>query len=397
MGPTDRGGTGPNGERALPGWLSGRVALLGALAISLAVLVGFSISLLGGVGSSSNRTAAAIPQQKFFGIAQGIFRFDTEDLRTMAATGIGTDRFLLDWAVVQPTPKGPLAWPDKAIGALASHGIEAIPYLWGSPKWVAASQPDAPVDSPQQEEAWRSFLEATVARYGPRGSYWTNGYVQQYGATAKPVPIRAWQIWNEPNLKKFFTPGADVNESAQKYARLLQISNDAIKGQDPQARIILAGLPGFGDVTASELFDALYGVPGFKGSYDAAALHPYAPNVEDLGRQIAQLRATMGEHGDQDTPLWLTELGWGSGAPDRFRLNKGLAGQAQLLNGAFELILNHRRAWNVQRVFWFDWRDPAPASQLAGTCSFCLSAGLLRYTRQPKPSYLAFKNFAGGD
>ena len=63
----------------------------------------------------------------------------------------------------------------------------------------------------------------------------------------------------------------------------------------------------------------------------------------------------------------------------------------------FELILNHRRAWNVQRVFWFDWRDPAPASKLVGTCSFCLSAGLLRYTRDPKPSYLAFKKFAGGD
>ena len=396
MGPTDRGGKGSIAEGARSGLLSRRGALFGALAISLAVLVGFSISLLGGVGSSSSRTAAAIPQQKFFGIAQGIFRFDTQDLQTMAATGIGTDRFLLDWAVVQPTPNGPLAWPDKAIGALASHGIEAIPYVWGSPKWVTAAQQNAPVDSPQHEAAWQSFLKAAVARYGPKGSYWSGAYAQQYGANAKPVPIRAWQVWNEPNLKKFFTPGPDVNASAQKYARLVRISHDAIKGQDPRARIVLAGMPGFGDVTASEFLAALYGAPGFKGAYDAAALHPYAPNVEDLGHQIDQLRTTMAEHGDQDTPLWLTELGWGSGPPDRFRLNKGLAGQANLLNGAFELILNHRRAWKVQRVFWFDWRDPAPASQLAGTCSFCLSAGLLKYTRDPKPSYLAFKRFAGG-
>ena len=92
----------------MPGRVSGRAALIGALAISLAAVVGFSISLLGGVGSSSSRTAAAIPQQQFFGIAQGITRFDTEDLQTMAATGVGTDRFLLDWAVVQPTPNGPL-------------------------------------------------------------------------------------------------------------------------------------------------------------------------------------------------------------------------------------------------------------------------------------------------
>ena len=102
-------------------------------------------------------------------------------------------------------------------------------------------------------------------------------------------------------------------------------------------RIVLAGLPGFGDVTAWDFLDALYGVPGIKRYFDAAALHPYAPELEELGAQIDQLRATMTKHGDQATPLWLTELGWGSGAPDRFRLNKGLAGQAYLLTGAFRV------------------------------------------------------------
>ena len=67
----------------------------------------------------------------------------------------------------------------------------------------------------------------------------------------------------------------------------------------------------------------------------------------------------MKEHGDQGTPLWVTELGWGSAPPDRFGLNKGLEGQEQLLADSFKLILRHRKDWNVQRVFWFDWRDPA--------------------------------------
>jgi hypothetical protein len=312
----------------------------------------------------------------------------------MAATGIGTDRFLLDWAVVEPSP-GSFVWPDEDIGALASHGIRLFPYLWGSPPWVAGAPQDPPVDSAQQEEGWRRFLEAAVARYGPGGSYWTHGYRQQYGADAKPLPIRSWQIWNEPNLKKFFTPGQDVDQSAQKYARLLEISHDAIQSQDPQAQIVLAGLPGFGDVTAWDFLDRLYRVPGIERDFDAAALHPYAPNIIELRDQVEQLRGTMAKHGDQQTPLWFTELGWGSGPPDRFRLNKGLKGQAILLTAAFKVIVNRRSAWNVQRVFWFDWRDPAPASKLAGTCSFCLSAGLLSYNRNPKPAYLAFKGFAG--
>src|SRR5437762_13561309 len=27
---------------------------------------------------------------------------------------------------------------------------------------------------------------------------------QRYGANAKPLPITSWQVWNEPNLTKFF-------------------------------------------------------------------------------------------------------------------------------------------------------------------------------------------------
>ena len=164
-----------------------------------------------------------------------------------------------------------------------------------------------------------------------------------------------------------------------------------------QAQVVIAGLPGFGDVTAWDFLDALYGVPGIKRYFDAAALHPYAPDVPKLEEQVDQLRATMTKHDDQATPLWFTELGWGSGPPDRFRLNKGLKGQAQLLANSFRLIVQNRTTWNVQRVFWFDWRDPSPISELAGTCSFCVSAGLLKFNRDPKPAYLAFKSFAGGD
>ena len=61
-------------------------------------------------------------------------------------------------------------------------------------------------------------------------------YHQQYGAGATPLPIQSWQIWNEPNLAKYFAPQPSVSE----YARLLEISQAAIRGQDPQAQIVLA-------------------------------------------------------------------------------------------------------------------------------------------------------------
>jgi hypothetical protein len=106
-----------------------------------------------------------------------------------------------------------------------------------------------------------------------------------------------------------------------------------------------------------------------------------------------QFRTAMKSHADRATPLWLTELAWGSGAPDQFCKNKGLAGQRDLLSSSFKLILQNRKSWNVQRLFWFLWRDPAPGSPYASHCSICGTAGLLRYDRSAKPAYYAFKSF----
>ena len=94
-------------------------------------------------------------------------------------------------------------------------------------------------------------------------------------------------------------------------------------------------MPGYGESNAWDFLDSLYAIPGFKGNFDAAALHPYAPNVDELGAEIEQFRAVMTKHGDGSKPLWLTEIGWGSAPPDKFRLNKGLPGPGGLLEEPF--------------------------------------------------------------
>ena len=232
-----------------------------------------------------------------------------------------------------------------------------------------------------------------MARYGPGGSYWANGYRQRFGDAAVPLPIRSWQVWNEPNLKKYFAPGTTVQQSAQKYARLLSLSRDAIKGRDPQAQIVNAGMPGYGDVTAWKFLNNLYQVSGFKDDMDIAALHPFAVTLDELRREIDAFRAVMVNRNDRATPLWLTELAWGSGEPDQFGLNKGLAGQNQLLRDGYRLILSRRSDWNVQRLFWFLWHDPPPGSYYATLCSICGTAGLVDHTRTPKPAYYTFRDF----
>ena len=136
-----------------------------------------------------------------------------------------------------------------------------------------------------------------MERYGPGGRYWTNAYRQRYGAHATPLPIHSWQIWNEPNLKKFFNPEGRTPRSVQQYARLLKISHDAIKSQDPDAQIVLAGNPGYppgGGLKAWVFLDRLYGQAGIKNDFDVAALHPYAlDRLATSGQESRRVRQVM--------------------------------------------------------------------------------------------------------
>ena len=264
---------------------------------------------------------------QFYGIAQGTL--DAQDYDGMQAAKVHTERFLLRWKSVEPT-KGSFNWTDEDnfIGQLASHGIRPLPFLWGSPTWVgsgAIAQP--PLNGAADQAAWKDFLTRAVSRYGPGGSYWGAPYHSKYGSSAVALPVQHWQIWNEPNLKKFFTPGASVAASAQKYASLVKISHDAIKAKDPKALIVLAGMPGFGDSKAWIFLDNIYAVAGIKNYFDVTALHPYARDINEFRTEVSMFRASMTNHGDGATPMWLTEWGWGSGPADQFGHNVGLTGQ----------------------------------------------------------------------
>jgi hypothetical protein len=347
------------------------------------VLAGLLLALLA-------PSAAAAVRSEFFGIVQ-IATLDNDDIQAMQAARVRTNRFLLKWGWVQPNNGSSYQWdsPDNFIGRLAFHGIRAVPAVWGNPGWVAGSGSTPPIGGTVAENAWRNFLKALVARYGPGGSYWTTKYRQRFPG-AQPLPIQSWQIWNEPNLQKYFAP----TPSPGKYARLVQISHDAIVTKDPRARIVLAGLTGNGDIAAWNFLNSFYSVTGIKNKFDAVALHPYASTLDRMRFVIQKVRNVMMSRAAAATPLWLTELAWGSAKPDGFGINKGPIGQKNMLNGAYRMILQNRTAWNVQRLFWYRWRDPDPLDVNA-SCSFCASAGLFYYdrTRPPKPAYSAFRSF----
>ena len=354
---------------------------------------GPAIALSALVLSLSAASSAHAAPSNFVGVGHGV-PLDGRDLQALADTKIGMGRFLLSWRSVEPSQDSYQWQPiNRVVGQLAAQGVRSLPFVWGSPKWVRPGPSRPPVGGAFAEQEWREFLKAAVAQYGPGGRYWANGFRQRYpGAT--PLPIREWQIWNEPNCIQYFDPGQTVGHAARQYARLLQISHDAIKNRHPQAQIVLAGMLRNCSSLAWHFLSGLYAVPGFKDDFDVAALHPYAPDLEQFQQAIKQFRGVMNYHGDGATPLWLTEFSWGSAPPDASGINKGPGGQRLMLIGSFRMILNNRNAWNLRRAYWFMWRDPAPWSAYADLCSWCGSSGVFSYDRTPKPAYEALKHFA---
>ncbi len=340
--------------------------------------------------------ASAIPDAAastgFFGLTTAP-PFDSRDIPKMRSTGVRMLRVPLVWATIQPR-RASLQWgaTDRLVGDLAARGIRPVPFVYGSPAWVAKQLQRPPLGSGTKVRAWRTFLTELVDRYGPGGAYWDGGYKQDHPG-ARAEPITAWQIWNEPNLRAFFPQN---RRSTRRYAKLVKISHDAIAAVDPRARIVLAGVVGYAQPTGWAFLRKLYAVKGIKRYFDVASVHPYSATIGQFRTIISKVRRVMKAHHDGATALWLTEVGWGSAHHTRREpLNKGLRGQKRMLQRSFKLVLHKRRRWHVGRLFWFDWRDPIPGTR--GGCGFCDSSGLLRHNHELKPSYHAFKRFARSD
>jgi hypothetical protein len=349
------------------------------------VLAGLAAALI--VASTAHAA-----RSEFYGITQSR-TVSAQDISGMASASVHTDRIPIGWDLIQPN-KNTYRWGDmdKLVGSLAKRGIRPAPFFWGSPKWAGTGDVKRPPLSASARTAWQNFLKRLVDRYGRGGSYWGTPYHQQFGSGATPWPITSWQIWNEPNLKAF-CPSCGYQQKAQKYGQLVKSSHDAIKSKDSKAQIVLAGIATQNDPDAFKFLNSFYSVSGIKGDFDVAAAHPYASTDAKIKTAIQKVRAVMKNRGDKATPLWITEFAWGSGPPDSIGINKGLQGQKTALTNSYKMLLNNRTAWNLKRVFWFLWRDPPAGSPLAGGCSFCGTAGLVRSNGQAKPALSAFKSF----
>ena len=311
-----------------------------------------------------------------------------EDYDLMSEAGIYSVRFPLYWAQVEPENPafGERRWDafDHEVRLAAEAGLEILPFVTSTPQWVARNGIDMPVANSWERRAWASFIRAAVRRYGPGGSFWREEDELPY------LPVRRWEVWNEENIVTFAT-----RPEPKRFAALIRIAGRVIHREAPGSKVILGGL--FGrplqippNVASGDFLSRFYRAGHVKKYFDGVGLHPYVADARAMGAQLANLRRIMRRHHDGATPLYVTELGWGS-ASGPTRWQRGLWGQAYQLSKSFAMLSANRRRWRVGGVWWFTWSDEG------GTCVFCSSAGLLTGGREAKPAWYRFNEWTGGD
>ena len=226
-------------------------------------------------------------------------------------------------------------------------------------------------------------------------------YADYAGAVAAEFcgEVTTFEIWNEPNLDRFWKPLPD----AAHWAELQKAAYTAIKEACPEARVATAGFSSWDTHLEQRWWffaEAWRHHPDLCDYFDVVALHPYtfgqmkSPeydwvvgehfNVEGQRWMVRILRDLLTDMGCPDRPLWFTEIGWPS-----YDLSEDE--QARFL--ARSLLL--ASADGVETYFWYTFWDSDPRSQSwrphedhFGLFAWVGDDGTIR---RAKPSYIALK------
>jgi len=278
--------------------------------------------------------------------AAHVLRPDDALLQQVGEIGFQAIVQVFSWEEMEPT-RGEWHWeyPDFLVRAADYYGLELIVRLDHPPEW-AKRLPAAFPGYAFDVDAYLEFVKRVARRY--RGH------------------IRGYVIWNEPNLTEEW--GTEPDPVA--YTRLLQRAYVAVKRADPFAKVISAGLSPTNECSQRAMDDRVYLKKMYQAGagrfFDALGAHPYGfayPPDDPQGahdglnmNRILALRMIMDAFGDQEKPVWTTELGWtthGVGAHAWLTVTPGE--QADYLAYAWQRAqtewpwLNVFTVWNLSR------------------------------------------------
>lgn len=217
----------------------------------------------------------------------GLSEEDTDRALDMSrAAGVTSMRIDISWYVVEYN-QGTYDFSliDPLVNKMVAHNISVLGMLYDTPSWLSGStNPHAAPLTSTSIALFSQFATATAQHYLGR--------------------IDTWEIWNEPNIPRFW----DAPDPAA-YAALLKVVYPAIKSVSNTATVVAGGLsPDGSGVDPLTFVQGMY-ASGAGGYFDALAMHPYTfPQLPSLA-PVEAVHNLMTAYGDGAKQIWLTEVG----------------------------------------------------------------------------------------
>lgn len=237
------------------------------------------------------------------------------------------------WAVINTAP-GTYNWTtlDAWMTSAGTHGVTLLYTFGRTPAWASSNPTGTCAYAPGQcyppanLTNWDNFVTAIVTRSAGR--------------------IHYWELWNEPNLAKFYSG------TTAQLVTMSQHAYNIIKSIDPTA-VVVTPAPTFSTTwpggSDPSIWMGTYLTAGGGAYADVVSFHGYPDrnNPEgSLNTKINNMKAVMSSHGIGSKPLWDTEMSWGISTdyPD-------LQKQAGFLARTFLF----KWGKGVARYYWYGW------------------------------------------
>lgn len=197
-----------------------------------------------------------------------------EGIEVLQKSNAGFVRKSFAWSTVDPTNEGKYSFRFNAssqniVDALKNSGVELNLLLcYGNTKYEGSHNQSIPVT----EEGKEAFVK------------YVDFILQQL--EANNLPVRSYEIWNEPNIKSYNQGGA----SAAQYGELALMTAKKIKERDPDGEVGVMSITDMSGGATEQFFRDVLDVGDIAKYIDAMTIHPYSHSVQPEVGHVAETK-----------------------------------------------------------------------------------------------------------
>jgi hypothetical protein len=221
---------------------------------------------------------------------------------------------------------------DGIVKKATAEKISLLYTLGITPEWAAARPKErspyyqinpGSTSEPRNMEDWKNYIRKIAQRYKGK--------------------IKYYEIWNEPNARKFFTG------SKQKLVDLTRVAAATLKAVDPEIQILTPACVG---EDGARYLNEYLKLGGAKYT-DIVTFHFYTWGAPEASLEmIRQVKKIMLENRLSSKPLWNTETGW------KIQSRKAKGPAITSYHTATEYLARSYlmyRALGVSRFYFYAW------------------------------------------